>query len=511
MTGAVSIVDSSGLEVPLYGLSATLRTRGHYALVAPGALSATVNGVALACTAEGFELPHTVAAGWLALRVTFEDGPVCFNLQVDPDPQKLDTSEWIRMVQDIEGWLAGGSAGLAGASLGEVASGGSEVPWMVEAALPLIAPFLEALRDICQAPRTLDTTRLESVAPRQVRRVDTELIRWASRRPLAVAALKGQTSTPVTIAQRQGQDSVAHAANRYVVWLVRRVARCWETAAVWFETHQSDDAPWMSHRSLRLHRACAVMRAAPLGLLADVPPAPLSEAATLVLLGDPRYARLHQLGRRLVLPRLREALTRTPTSVPQRPTYDLFELWTYLALTEALGEHLPEAVVKIRGSSALLERHGSGAGAETEFTTVRGRLTVRYNSTFRSVHTKDGADGPRSLSRECRPDIILTWMPNNESHPLWLCLDAKYRVTRSNLHDAFSCVHVYRDALRFDRFGGPTRSCLLLVPNILPEAAVWANDEFIAEHGMGIWQTKPGGKGVARLGQWVVHQCLGHG
>ena len=506
MTGAISIVDRAGHEVPVTGLSATLRTRRRYSLRAPEALEASVNGVRLAPSSEGFELPETVSAGWMKLQVTFEDGPVSLDLQLDPDPQKLDTSEWIRMVQDVEGWLAGSSAGLAGASLGEVASGGSQVPWMIEAALPLLGPFFDALRDICRAPRTLDTTRLESVAPRQVRRVDVELVRWASRRPMAVAALAGQTSTPVTIVQRHGLDSVAHAANRYVVWLVHRVAQRLERAAAWFEKHQSDDAPWMAHRSQRLRRASSMMRALPLGVLSKVPPAPLSEAAALVVLGDPRYARLHRLGRRLLHPRLREALERTPTSVPQRPTYDLFELWTYLALTQALRERLQGANEDVREEKALLNPHGTGEGAEIEFTTQRGRLNVRYNPPFRSVHTEGNTHGPRSLSGKRRPDIVLTWRPE-QGQALWLCLDAKYRVTRSNLHDAFSSVHVYRDALRYDQFGGATRACLLLVPNVLGEASVWSKAAFIAEHGMGIWETKPGGEGISRLAGWVISKC----
>lgn len=85
----------------------------------------------------------------------------------------------------------------------------------------------------------------------------------------------------------------------------------------------------------------------------------------------------------------------------------------------------------------------------------------------------------------------------------WLCLDAKYRVSRKNLGDAFSSVHIYKDSLRYDGYGGKSKAVLLLSPSMTEDAAGWFSDEYIEAFGAGVREFKPGITS-SQLGKWIV-------
>ena len=65
----------------------------------------------------------------------------------------------------------------------------------------------------------------------------------------------------------------------------------------------------------------------------------------------------------------------------------------------------------------------------------------------------------------------------------WYVFDAKYRTTRSNVLDAMSSSHIYRDALRWHQ--QKPESAVLLVPQI--GGAPWMEQpEFIRAHQVGV-------------------------
>lgn len=73
----------------------------------------------------------------------------------------------------------------------------------------------------------------------------------------------------------------------------------------------------------------------------------------------------------------------------------------------------------------------------------------------------------------------------------WFCLDSKYRVTVTNLSEAFESVHIYKDSLRYDGFGGRCRGCLLLSPSKTKDTDAWLSPSFSEEHKAGIWGLRP--------------------
>ena len=74
----------------------------------------------------------------------------------------------------------------------------------------------------------------------------------------------------------------------------------------------------------------------------------------------------------------------------------------------------------------------------------------------------------------------------------WIFLDAKYRVGRRNLEDAFQSVHIYRDSLRYDGYGGTCKAGCLLSPSTSPGSELWFSQEYRNDYLSGVWELKPG-------------------
>jgi hypothetical protein len=92
-----------------------------------------------------------------------------------------------------------------------------------------------------------------------------------------------------------------------------------------------------------------------------------------------------------------------------------------------------------------------------------------------------------SISRERVPDLLLTLIKGSEHY--FLLLDAKYRASRSAILEAMESAHIYRDSLRFGQ--KRAEAVLLIVPNDA-EAGWLTGVEFQKEHGVGVFQLRPG-------------------
>ena len=84
----------------------------------------------------------------------------------------------------------------------------------------------------------------------------------------------------------------------------------------------------------------------------------------------------------------------------------------------------------------------------------------------------------------------------------WLFLDAKY-YEPSSLSTPMQALHVYRDALWMEGYGGRCGGGLLLVPNCSKTTA-WATREFHDRFDIGIWKCPPGAAPDPALGDWIL-------
>ncbi len=421
------------------------------------------------------------------------------------------------LLSDLEEWLPALSVGEQPGLQGAVVTGGTRVPHLVEAVLPLLPALLKAVREVISAPRQR-TERTETFLPaNRVRRVERTTLGWLERHPEAARALSARWDTeadarrPPLVPVGLATAMLDHPANRYVAWLVRSIARDLDIyAELLREATQGGAAPagtdagdwvrWCAARAEALREASTALQS--LGRrswLATLTPSPPTEAAMAVVVDDPNYARLHRLGRHFRSPLFQLGAVPDAPGAATRPSYELYELWTFLALRGLLGRLLPEYQWTSKGLEPLASLGEPLDGASFEATGPGGKLRLLFNPTFRGYLSRRTA--PRySVSGERRPDLVLLW--NEGERRRWVCLDAKYRVAKDRLADAFESAHLYRDSLRWPEWGGRCEAAVLLAPAELPACAPWFTPSFLEEHQVGVFRLTPGAE-AAPLSEWL--------
>jgi hypothetical protein len=447
-----------------------------------------------------------------SIRISVGDEIRIWPVRIQPRAEKLPESGWLQMLTEVEAWMPGSSVGISGAKHGGVGQQGAAAPYVAEALVPLVPLFEKALRAMFASPRQQTQSRLEDVPARSARRANRETTRWMSSHPdfaqwLDPSKREHASGAEPHIPQRFGYETIDHPANRYISWLTLRVEKqLRETAAELRRLSQSkenEDAPWCASRSEEVEAAAD--RLAKLwrrSKLRDVQPEPTSEAALLVVLGDPIYTRIHRIGRRFISPMFRYSpdIQEYPAAV--RPSFHMYEIWCFLAIARQFQALLPDWKWSHHGLQKLMSLSGSGVGAKYEATCTTGCLRLEFNPTFSGFLTRKNS-ARWTLSTERRPDIVVSWLPS-KGEPAWVCLDSKYRAGRKNLGQAFESIHIYRDALRDNNAGGACRAVYLLAPKRTSKTAEWFSEEFRREHKAGICELRPGDNQSAAVAQEVA-------
>ncbi len=442
-------------------------------------------------------------AGDLSFRSSTDAQPL-LRARVLPSSEKLGEAQWLRIVEDVEQWLPAASVGVEGSSHGRVGNEGSPAPLLASALGPLVTPLERALRAVLRGPRELIIASVREVPAHAVRTVTPATLQWLVRRPDAWAALghrefATQGSEPL-VPVRWSEATRDHPTHRYLAWLLERATDVVDAVAERLEHAAEDHATkvsssWCRARARHMRRARAIMESARRrSWLRAVPAAPISEAALLAIVDDPGYARVHALLRRFVRP-LFALSAKEGLEAPVRATFDLYELWCFLALQRALKARLTAAKWFRKGVTAERFSDGRGHGARFAADLPNGRLELYFNLTFPGYLARHSS--PRfSVSGERRPDLVVTWQPAS-GQSRWMCLDAKYRVREDKVAGAFASAHIYRDALRWNDQGGRCQGVLLLIPNVAQRCAPWCADAFFAEHHVGAAWLAPGSNAEA--------------
>lgn len=451
---------------------------------------------------DGFELeiPHSPGSFPLLSLKTETGITLDFPVEILPREEKLSAEAWSAMLAELDTWLSGVTVGREIARHGEVSTIGVSAPWLVEALLPLLPALRKALKSILDEPRERSRTQSEDVPIHAVRRADSLTIRWLSRHPEAVAGMRGlMEERPPLVPQRLAQETFDHPANRYLVWLVRRVSETLEQCADKLrELAKSDRAradesgwEWLLDKATSIDAEVEKLKGMQTrSFLRSLPPQTATEAALTVFQDDPRYARFHRLARPFLSPRFRLHDSENPRAAI-RPSFEIYELWTFLAMERLLREALPEAKWSQKGYGKLLDLGSTGGGATSTAILPGGsRLELLFNLTFPGYLARRES-GRFSLSKERRPDLVVTWKPRS-GDATWVCLDAKYRVSAENLGDAFQSLHIYRDSLIYGAFGGKCRAGWLLVPAQAEACEEWFSAKFFEDYGLGAVQLTPG-------------------
>lgn len=456
-------------------------------------------------------------AGSSELRLSSGDTEMRARVLVAPRAEKLSETAWLTMLGELEAWTPGSLVGLTGGLSGSVSHEGCSAPVLAAALLPLMPALLRAVRAITSEPQERAIERREERPLRATRRADRDVLRWLARHPEAARALDPRRfdadPRDVHVSQGTTQDTTDHPANRYVAWLISRLAGLLDDLSGALDRASRavgllpDTARWCQARAEVATVAADSLRALRRAtFLGSLRPTPATEATLLSLVDHPLYARIHRLARPFLVPRFRRE--EGAAQAPLKPSFELYELWTLLATQRTLQECLgPSWRWSWRPEPGPALLAGIGAGASFEARGPGGeRLTLEYNATFRGYLSR-GSAVRFSMSGERRPDLVLSFRPLSGDGS-WLCLDAKYRVSREALADAFSSLHLYRDSLHWEELGGSCRGGLLLVPAEQPECSPWFEPEFRTRFGIGAWRLTPGDLLDRGLGEWAL-RCLG--
>jgi len=513
----IRVVNGQGVEVPIEQEAIELEeARGYRLLVASEGTVARVDlgGTLVAGDEAGFPFStgHWVGDTTLSISTPLEHR--ILGVHVHSRQDKLPDDLWLNLLADLETWLPGISTGAEGGRKGEVGSIGATPQLRCEALNPLVPILERALRALLQAPREQLEIVGEEVPLRRVRRVDRSTMKWLGRHPDAAIWLDpwlsaDLTTEPPLVPQKRKEVSLDHPANRYIAWLIFRViSNLRETSAeleaVVGKSGVSDEgALWCvaraeatersASRLERLWRSCE---------LRSIRREPISEAALQVILDDPIYLRVHRIGRKFLDPRFRLSESPSQTSAAVRPSYALYELWCFLELGRQFRASLPEFDWKELGLGKLIQLAGSGSGAVIEGTGPAGKLRIEFNAKFTGYIVRKG-DSRWSLSRERRPDFVVTWKPK-DGEGGWVALDAKYRAGKSNLEQAFESVHIYKDSLRYDGFGGKCQAAMLLAPSRTAGCEVWYSPDYLRDFDCGIFELRPRTRGGQELSDFVL-------
>lgn len=459
---------------------------------------------------DAFVLTIGGTVGHAALGVVSPDGARSWPVWVRPRTEKLTDELFLTMVTELEAWLPGVLVGEDATRLGEVGLAGVAMPALVEALVPLAWQLDRALEALLERPREAQRSMLEDVRLHEARHVGPETLRWLARHPDVTQWLFPQpdstlTGAPPSVPQRLLHTDLDHPANRYVAWLLDRTTQSLLVAAGHLRQRASAgrEGRWARARATRLEgvgqRLHRRFRRSPLWKLRREP---ATEAARLVVVDDARYARLHRIARRLLSPLFR---FRTPPDADlppaSRPSFELYELWCFLAVVRGLKSRLGEGSWRHARLQDLVDPDRTGHGATVTWSDGARRLTLELNARFPSLLARGNADR-WSISTERRPDIVVTWRDASDAR--WLCLDAKYRVGHANLGDAFTSAHVYRDALRWPSHGGRGRGAMLLAPAVSDDTRHWFDPAFRAEHGCGVSELRPGNPDAKELSEWIL-------
>ncbi|RKH97994.1 DUF2357 domain-containing protein [Corallococcus sp. AB038B] len=460
--------------------------------------------------------------GTQSLRIHGPHGERHIPVEVHPRKTKLHAEAWVQLLRELDAWLPGSTVGREGGRHGEVGNTGCDVTGTSAVLGELVPAFMTALEVLATAPRESAVEHWNEIPVHAVRQADRNTLRWLVCHPQAYQCVQGviearQEGRNTLIPARASRGALDHPANRYVAWLARQVvlklrdtARCVRKTKGKNKSLDRDLEHWCESRARWLETGAdaveSVLRHTPLGTLT---PEIASDTAILTLVDNPAYGRVHAIGQTFLLPRFKLPLDDALIDAPVRPSYELYELWTFLAVQRLMEEQLKGLQWTGSGIDKLRFFDQSPNGASyTAAWEGRGTLELHFNLPFAGfLSARKKAPACWSISGARRPDVVMAWKPLN-GPGRWICLDAKYRTHEQALAESFESVHLYRDALRWQGMSpqGRCAGALLLVPARNEASTPWFEKSFRDEHGAGIICLTPGQPPPAELFDWIQEQ-----
>lgn len=419
-------------------------------------------------------------------------------LDVSPDPAKAGGRVFDRMVEEIsefdERLLIGDEP--ARRQLGAV--GAEANPHILFERLRRRETDLHrAVAAVQREPATVLRPRRQFVPYRQVRRADLRTLRVAMRDPQACTVLQRERGPQSAFAARPAaqprfdvpevERRMDAPVNRCALYLLRALQRrCRDLAEKLEEEAEKREA---SETRTALRRRVArrleildrierklrfAERRSP---FREARRPELTAAGLTAVAAHPLYSRFWRVGWEAL--RRGASLQDPRDPLPIAPTWEVYERWCFVEVARLLERWLPELAWSAQREGQSWSRLGRGEdGLEVELWLQKTAAST--NGVWRC--------GLWSVSRECRPDLVLRW--KREGRGGFVVLDAKYRTNRGAILGGMAeSAHLYHDALRWG--SAAPQASLLLVPDA--SAVPWLADKvYVASHGVGAVALRPG-------------------
>lgn len=422
-----------------------------------------------------------------------------WRLDVSPDPAKAGGEMFARMVDEVIDFDAHLVIGEEPARRRLGALGDADDPLVLFERLRRRWPDLErALAAVRREPVSVLRAQRRVVSLREARRADLRTLRTAMHRPATLAAIgrNGGSSPPAlpgaSILDVPAVERTLDApANRCILYMLRALLLRCRTLAERLprieERAENADSETRSGTAGRVGRWLEILGVMERGFSTAERRPPFKEvrrpevtaAGLNAVAAHPLYARFWRVGWEA----LRRGVYRLDPQdlLPLSPTWELYERWCFVALAKKLQEWLPDFAWSNAGVTGSDRRRLDGRHSDGR------RVTLRLQQTFSSTNGKEQVES-WSISRECRPDLVVT-MESAGEMTRFVVLDAKYRARASSvISGMMESVHPYADALRW----GPRRPdrTLLLVPNA--EEAEWlTRADYVETHRAGVVALRP--------------------
>ena len=431
-----------------------------------------------------------------------------FRLDVSPDPKKLGADTFARMLGEIAAFDPRLLEGTEPARhlLGPLGEESNPVVAFVRLRRREEA-IRQALADICAQPIRGLRARRNLVPLTRMRRVDHRTVERALGHPSTAALVLGQESSvrevvspgsdpnpqfDVPAVERQLDTPPNRAALAMLLALYRRCSDVAEGLRPLEHAKTADAATGLSGRVPRwveiLERFRRDLERTRRALPFSAVKRPGFSAAGLnAIASHPLYARFYRLGWEALRRGVSDLDPKDP--LPLSPTWEIYERWCFVELAGLLERSLPDFSWTRAGKDDRLEWRGRSADG-------RAQVVLFLQETASSTNGTAKPDALWSVSRQCRPDLVLRWTMEGGCSA-FVVLDAKYRAARDRiLAGMMESAHPYQNALRWG--DERPRATLLLVPDA-KEVPWLSGFEFVREHRVGALTLRPG----ASLPSWL--------
>ena len=443
-------------------------------------------------------------AGEVCARLVEANGETAwtYRLEVSPDPAKVGSDTFEKMVEAIRKFDAALLLGDAPAGMKMGAIGPTDDPLVLFERLRSRTDAIEsALASIRREPATILRPRRRFTPLREVRRADLQTLRAALHSPQALACLpvarthgakppKDDAGGPEPIFDtpdvERTRDSPANRAALVMLRaLIRRSATLPERLEDLAEQHQGldhgiDPAGQVEERKKILRglerRFRQVERRPP---FSEVTRAEVTAAGLNAVAAHPLYSRFWQVSWAALRPGVYGL--DAADLLPLAPTWEIYERWCFVELAKKLEQWQPDCEWKHLGARGQDRRRFRGEHPDGT------RVTLRLQSTFPSTRGEPRENG-WAVTRERRPDLLLT-IEKDRRVTRFVLLDSKY-TAKSLRNHVGDTGHAYQDGLRWGLDAIRPSATLILTPT--DDGAPWlAEESFIREHRVGAVELRP--------------------